>query len=243
MTTDTAQVKGTDKAITPEDATLKGKVTSPAPSEPTQGKTYSQQEVDRLLNLTKMESGRERKATELERDSFKSQVQERDTKLTNIQDELGSLEKRIDELSSDNPEINSLEKRAKQLREQERQIKTDTATLEAERQKHAQTLTEIQEIDQAVTVWQIADMYSGGNDDKQAAIADKLIELAQSLGATTEEKIRSIANTLYGDPGGEVGEPAAPFVGRQAGGQGFTRDRKNPTKTLEHAFQQLKQRT
>lgn len=243
MTMDKALTQTRDKVGMPEDKTPKAQTPAPGAKEPSpkQDRTYSQQEVDRVINLTKMESGRERKAAELERDNYKSQVQAKDTQLQTVQDELSGLEKRIEELSSKDPELNNLEKRAKQLREQERKIKTDTATLEAENQKHSQTLTELREVEQAVTVWQIAEMYSGGNEDRQAEIADRLIDLTKSLDATTEDKIHAIAETLYGQVGdGEVSPPSPrPFTGGTSGG-GMDTDTLSPREKIEYGLKNPK---
>ena len=236
MTTDTT-LKEQNKALTPEDETLKGGKPSFGLKEPSPGtpRTYNQDEVDRLVQLARMEAGREQKAIEVERDHFKTQSQITESKLADTQEELASLEKRIEELSSNDPELNNLEKRAKQLREQERGLKTGLHTLEAAQQIHSQQLTEAQGLDQLITIWQVAEEY--GNPDD---LVDKLADLCGTLEAVTEEKIRAVAQSLWGK------KPAIPSVkpysGVTSGGRGFSRDKANPDATLKQGFKELKKK-
>lgn len=239
---DKAQNQSKDKSGEPEDATPKAQAPSPEKKEPSPQtpQTYPKEEVDRLINLTKMEAGRETKTVTLERDNLKSQLDAKNTELENIKEELAKVEKLVDDMASNDPERDSLEKRAKELREEARQNKSESARIAAEKQANEQTVKEIQEIEKSITVWNIAELYSGGDETKQAQIADKLMDLAESLGATDEDKIQSVAKTIFGEA--EI-EPLKVYSGKTSGGDEFFRDKKNPTKTLEHGFKKLKQRT
>ena len=208
----------------------------PSPKETPQ--TYTQEEVDRIIQIDRVEQGRKHKATQVERDHFKAQFETKESELTDLKDEIAKLEKHIDDLSSSDPELKNLEKMAKALREQERALKEQVHQLEADKSIHSQALTEAQEIDQLITVYQVAGEY--GNADE---LADKLMDLCETVGATDEDKIRSVAKALWGEvPLSPNVKSFKPYSGITSGGRSFTRDKNNPTETLKQAFRNLQQR-
>uniref|UniRef100_A0A6H1ZJL8 Scaffolding protein n=1 Tax=viral metagenome TaxID=1070528 RepID=A0A6H1ZJL8_9ZZZZ len=207
MLTDKTQ-KEKDTTQEPEDVTPKETEPSPKPVEPAPKetpKTHTQEEVDRLVQLTKMESGRERKAIEVERDSLKKQLQAKETEITDIADEREKLQTQIDELSSDDPKKFDLVKKDRDLRERERQLKNERLALDEDKQKNAEKVSKAEKFEMEVLILEIVEDYENGD-------LDKLKSLCEILEAKSEEQIRRVAETLWTKKAAEPSKPATPPV-------------------------------
>lgn len=233
---DTTQAKQ-DKPQTPEDATLKGKETplvklGPTPKE--EPKTLTIKEAEKLAQLARMDAGRERKEMEVERDSVKSQLTAKESELADVAEEGERLQSQIEDLTGDDPKKFDIIKKDRDLRERERKLKTDTHALEADKQANAGKVKLATDTLREVSIWEISAKYEGGEPVK-------LKELCDIFGATSDEQIVKVADTLWAKKDKEPETPnLVAFSGRTSGGGGFTPDKDNPLETLIKGFQDTK---
>jgi len=201
-----------DTTQTPKDETLMGKETTPAGKEPSPGKpaqTYTKEQVDRAIQLDRMERGRDWKVLETERDSLKSQLRTKENELSNIGEEREELQKQIDDLSSKDPEVFNLMKKDKELRDKERKLKTDAQTLDVEKQTYSERFKKAETFERDVRIQEIADGYEGGD-------FSKLKDLCDSIEVKTDEQIMKVAETLWDKK--VVEPPVKPYSGMTSGG-------------------------
>jgi len=179
-------------------------------------KLYTQAELDAMLHAAKSEAGRKAKEIEQERDTLKSQLSAKEQEIEDIQSERDSVRQQIEELTADDPKKFDLIKRDKELRDEQRQLRAEKQALEAEKQAHAETIRIASETMREITIWDVASEYEGGD-------AVRLKALADTVEATTEEKIREVANILW-KPKGETErkepekETLKPYSGYTEGG-------------------------
>jgi len=190
-----------------EDATLKGQDFPPG-KESNSGqtpRTFTQEEHNKGVEDGIAQYGDRIKREQIdpitkERDTLKTEVGKYETKLTDVREELGKLEQRIEELASDDPEMKNVEKRANQLREQERTLKDRTRDAEAKEAANTESQIRIDKWDRDQDVYKVADEFvtaSGEDVDKDSFMAnadqfnvigkDKLVDLAKALGYKPKE--------------------------------------------------------
>ena len=181
-----------------------------------QPETFTREQLQKFVSDALTDQGRKHK-TELEpvireRDTLKSQLQEKETELTGITEERENLQKQIEELASGDPKKFDLIKKDRELRDRERKLKADAQTLEQSKQAHAERVKLADETLREISVWEIATEYEGGD-------ATKLKGLVDTFGATSEEQIRKVAETLWAKKGATPGASALkPYSGMTTGG-------------------------
>lgn len=233
----------TDKTKTEQDTTQKLEDATPKATEPTPGKeepspkeepkTLTIDEAERLAQLARMDAGRERKEMEVERDSVKAQLKVKNTELEEIVAEREKLKTEIDDLTSDDPKKFDIIKRDTDLRERERKLKTDTTSLEADKQAHGEEVKLAKDTLREVFIWETATKYEGGDPVK-------LKELCETFGATTAEQIVKVAEALWPKKDKELGTPPLkPFSGRTSGG-GIDVDSLSPREKIDEGIRQKK---
>jgi len=222
----------------PVDATPKVNEPTPVKAEPTPAeapKTLTLEEAEKLAQLARMDSGRERKEMEVERDSIKLRLADKETELEDIVAEREKLKANIDELASNDPAKFNIVKKDRELMERERKLKVDTATLETDKQAHGERVKLAEDTLREVVIWETALEYEGGD-------AVKLKMLCDTFGATTTEQMTKVAGTIWAKK--TAGEPETPTLkpvsGRTSGGGGFTPDKKDPSATLQEGFRVVK---
>lgn len=240
MTTDTAQ-KNQDKTQNQKDGTPDGKAPPPATDESSQEKFYSQQEVDRLIEIDRRESGRARVEAEKERDTYKAKATELETQLSDNAEELAEVQKQIDKMSSNDPELFNLTKERAELKAEQKKLRDEKRALDTDKTSIQQDKEDLKVFKRDQLIYSVADDYV--NADGSPVNMDAFKEKALHFNITEKEGLIELAEIMGLKPRGSVDESNKPFVGRQSGHQSFTRDPKNPTKTLEHGFQKLNQRT
>ncbi|KKL57779.1 hypothetical protein LCGC14_2232020, partial [marine sediment metagenome] len=106
------------------------------------------------------------------------------------------LNTRIVDLTSDDPQRYTLVKEANRLRVLDGQLKTDRRTLEADKATHATAKKLTDDTLREITVMDVA---TGKKDTEGKVIGDpeKLKEVCEKWGATTEEQIQEVADTLW----------------------------------------------
>jgi len=249
MKVDKAQTEQ-DKPQSQRDATSKGNEPSSVKRESSSQETpltYTKIEVDKMVSDAAMVIGREKKLVEFERDQLKTQIKSFENKVTDHQEELASLEKRIAELASNDPELNNLEKRAKEVREQERQAKAKLHDAEAKEAEIAEAKNEIATWKRDQLIYSVADDFV--TVDGSNVGFDSFKARADLFNISEKEALVALAETMGFKPKTE-GEPETkspstgrPYSGVTSGGTSFVRNKANPTETLIHGFEKLKQRT
>jgi len=157
-----------------------------------------------------MDAGRERKDMEVERDTVKSQLTAKETELADVVDEREKLQSEITDLTSDDPKKFDIIKKDRDLRERERKLKTDTHALEADKKANADRVKLANDTLREVSIWEISAKYEGSEPVK-------LKELCDSFGATSEEQITKVADTLWAKKEPDTSNLVA-ISGRTSGG-------------------------
>ena len=153
-------------------------------------KIYSQKQLDDLTHMQNSEAGRQRKAIEDERDQFKTKSESLETDVSDIQAERDKLQNDINELSSDDPKKFDLIKRDKELRDAQRTLKKATDDLASNEKANAERVKVANDTLLEISIWEIATEYQTGDPVK-------LKNLCSTFGATSEEQIRQVADTLW----------------------------------------------
>ncbi len=250
-----------DKPLTNQDATpetkdttapeaqepLADKESSPEKAEPTPStppKIHTEDEIARLIQLAKMDRGREIKEAQVERDSYKSKLESQINQYENVLAERDKLQADIEALSSNDPKKFDIVSRDKALKERERELQAKMLKLEAERQAHEANMALANATMREIAAWEVAADYVGGDPMK-------LKNLSELMNATTKEQIAKLADTLWdkkpagnkkddsSDKSKEPAKPVTPFSGRTSGGSRFIYDRKNPNQTLVEGFKSM----
>lgn len=204
-----------DKTPTLEDKTPKGKEPSPASKEPSPKEpptTYTKEDIERAVQLARMQDGRERKALETERDDLKVQVQTKDTELANITEAKKKLEEQIDDLSSDDPDKVNFVKKLKDLTVQEQSLTARLRKLDTDEQAYGERIKKAESLETEVLILEIV-------EDYESADAEKLSAICSTLNATSEEQIRKVAETLWTKKPEPTTPPIATLTGTTEGGR------------------------
>jgi len=189
----------TDKAT--QDALLEKGQTSEGQKESTSilPGTYTREQMQKLVSDALAEQGRKHKdALEpiiKERDTFKSQadtLEEKDA-------EIGRFEQLIDDLSSDDPQRFDAIEELKAAREERKQLLADRKAFETEQKAYGETVKVAQNTLREITIWEFAAEYEGGDPIK-------LKELCDTFEAKSDERIRQVADSLWGKK--TTGEPS-----------------------------------
>lgn len=151
---------------------------------------YTQKQLDELVHVAKSEAGRERKAIEIERDQFKSKVEKLETQITDIQTERDKLQSDIEELSADDPKKFDIIKRDKELREIQRNLQTKADEISEKEKASEEKVKLANDTLLEISIWEIAAEYKTGDPVK-------LKDLCSTFGATSEEQIRKVADTMW----------------------------------------------
>jgi len=153
-------------------------------------KTYTEDEIKAIVHAKESDFGRERKALEKERDSYKSQFESLTADISDKDKEIEGLQTKLDGLAADDPEKFNLAKEIKEAREEKRKLKSAQSDLETEKRKYGDLVTESQQIKREQSIFTIAQEYDTPS-------YDKLFDLCETFNATSEEQIRKVADTLW----------------------------------------------
>ncbi|KKN32956.1 hypothetical protein LCGC14_0808650 [marine sediment metagenome] len=173
--------------------------TAPVPQLP---ESSTPEQVTKLVSDALAKQGREHRAALLpitsERDSLKTQLTGRDGEITDLTGERDDLKAKIDDLASDDPQRFNLVKRESALTTQVNQLRTDRRTLEADKATHATAKKLTDDTLREITVMDVA---TAKKDASGKAIGnpEQLKEVCEKIGATTEEQIQTVADTLWPD--------------------------------------------
>lgn len=169
-------------------------------------KTYTEDEIKAITNSLKSDWGRERKALEKERDSYRAQFESLQSDIADKDTEIEGLQSKIEGLSEDDPDKFNIAKELKEAREEKRKLKSAQSELETQKREYGDLVTESQKIKSEQTIFTIAQEYDTPN-------YDKLFDLCETFNATSEEQIRKVADTLWTKKTGA--SPANPTQPRQ----------------------------
>ena len=151
---------------------------------------YTQKQLDDLVHMAKSEAGRDRKALEVERDQFKSKAEKLETQITDIQTERDKLQSDLEEMSADDPKKFDIIKRDRELREQQRINQAKADELAETEKASAEKIRIASETMLEINIWEIAAEYKSSDPVK-------LKDLCSTFGATSEEQIRKVADTMW----------------------------------------------
>jgi len=171
--------------------------TPEVPQTPT---SYNPEQANKLVSDALSKQGREHKAEIIvvtsERDTAKTQLTSRDGEITDLTGERDDLKAKIDDLASEDPTRFNLVKRESALTVQVNQLRTDRRTLEADKATHATAKKLTDDTLREITVMDVA---TGKKDASGKAIGnpEQLKEVCEKIGATTEEQIQTVADTLW----------------------------------------------
>lgn len=242
----------TDGQVNQKDA-LDPKGGQPRSEEPTPSvKTYTQDEVDKMLSERHRGLNKQIDTLTKERDTLKIEVTKKESAIQEHSTKIKALEADIDELNESNPDSADLTKLKRQLRneiaEREKAIKDKEETLKSEKESHEAEWKEHEAIINeaklekfAITAWDVADQYTGGDAVRLKAICEK-------SGNLTEDFAKQMAETLWvkksetkkplvegtPDAGGTQGGKDALSIARDA----WLKDSFNPSK--REAYYSLK---
>jgi hypothetical protein len=164
-------------------------------------KTYTQDEVDKLLSERHRGLNKQIDSLTKERDTLKTEVTKRESEIQEHSTKIKALESDIDELNESSPDSAEMTKLKRQLRnevaEREKAIKDKESALKAERETHekeweekSERLKKMELEEFSITAWDVADLYTGGD-------AIKLKTLCERAGNLTEDFAKQIAETLW----------------------------------------------
>jgi len=180
--------------------------------------TYSREQADKAISDALAKQGREHKANLekviKERDTFQKQIQRKENELSDITEERVALQKQIDDLSSDDPDKGDYVKKVRELREKEQTLKDKIRTQEEKEETYGEKINQLEAKEREEMTKEIVKGYENGD-------YNKLVDLCEIAGATTEEQRRKIADTLWTKttPGLEPPVlPAKPFSNVTDGG-------------------------
>ncbi len=194
---------GTEKQVSPEDKP-----------------TISQNQVNLLLQQATSEAGRLRKIAEDERDTFKTQIQTKESDIGSIRAERDSLQEKIEGLTENDPKKFDLVRQDRELREKQRLYETNLHNLEERETKVNERVGKAETFEAEVLMETIADEYEDKDDPTKGDKA-QLIKMCTTAGAKTDETIRQVADILWGKakaPTAEKKTPLKKVTGNTLGG-------------------------
>jgi len=199
---------------------------------------YTQKQLDELVHMAKSEAGRERKAIEIVRDQFKSKVEKLETQITDIQTERDKLQSDIEELSADDPKKFDIIKRDKELREIQRNLQTKADEISEKEKASEEKVKLANDTLLEISIWEIAAEYKTGDPVK-------LKDLCSTFGATSEEQIRKVADTMWEKEAAppqteQEKQEALKLVSGKTKGGGPDYNGFSPDQILSEGFRQLK---
>ena len=189
----------TTEVVEPKASTTKAGTPATEKVSPEDEPKFSQNQLDLMLQQATSEAGRLRKDAETERDTFKSQIQTKETELGDIQSERDTLQTEIEGLTENDPKKFNLVKQDRQLREREQKLTTDQTALEVREADVNTRLGKAEAFEAEVLMETVADEFEDG--DKA-----QLVKMCTAAGAKTDETIRQIANILWGKAKTPTGE-------------------------------------
>ena len=192
-------------------ATTNGK--SPVVEKVSSEKTYTKAEYEAAIHALQSESGRARTAIEKERDGLKTQLASVQSDIKDNDAEVEKLQSKLDSMASDDPGKFDLAKELKVAREERRQLRTDRATLETEKQSHAESVKLATDTLREIAIWDIAAEFDGGDPEK-------LKELCDVFESSSEEQVRKVAETLWVKKGAVPANSGKPPLKLDSGGSG-----------------------
>jgi len=200
-----AKVSPETEVETPEQSEV-----SPEEQEP---KIYTQKQADALVHAAKSEGGRKVKAAEIERDSYKSKLEVKESELADNATEIESLQAKFDDMAKEDPAKFDVAKELKSLREERKKLKADQTALATERQTYGEEVRVAKDTMREIRVWEIAAEYEGGDPVV-------LKNLCDTFEANTEEQIRKAADTIWTKPAEKETKLKAPkpYSGKSEGG-------------------------
>lgn len=204
-----------DTTQKPVDETPEVKETTPVSKEtsPEQDpKTLTQADAERLVQLGKMDAGRKQKEAEVERDGFKAQTKDLTSQIEDSAEAIKKLETQVDDLTSEDPKRFDAIKELREARAERQTLKADRRTLEADKQALETEYKPDRETRHETTIFGIAAKYEGGDHVR-------LKELCDLTGATSEEQIVKVADTMWTKKSAET-PSLKPFSGKTTGGTG-----------------------
>ncbi len=172
------------------------------PQVPQTPESYTPEETQKLVSDALAKQGREHRAALLpitsERDTAKTQLASKEGEITDLTGERDGLKAKIDDLASDDPQRFNLVKRESALTTQVNQLRTDRRTLEADKATHATAKKLTDDTLREITVMDVATAKKDA-EGKVIGNPEQLKEVCEKIGATTEEHIQSVADTLWPD--------------------------------------------
>ena len=192
--------------------------TEPTPKE--EPKTLSISEATGLVNNARMDAGRAQKAAEVERDGFKTQSETATAQVEELNESIKTLESKIDDLTSEDPKRFDAIKELREARAERLRLKTDRLAFDTEKQTNAEVVKSANDTLREISIWEVSATHEGSD-------AVKLKEMCDLSGATSDEQITKVADTLWPK---KVTEPASaelkPFTGRTEGGGEATEEQR-----------------
>ena len=184
---------------------------SESTSETPEPKTYTDEELKKMVSDRLAEQGRKHKeeleSLKKERDEALKAKKEIESKSQEIQSEIETREKKISDLEADletaldEDDRDAVKKLKKRITDQEEQLKKDykdkakaldelRTTLEKEREEWAGTVAEARQAKFEVDLLEVANEYEGGNMEKLKMLCDK-------AGTTKKNDIKEFADLLW----------------------------------------------
>ncbi len=141
-------------------------------------------------------------AKELE--TFKLQVQNKDTDIADNTAEIDRLQARIDDMASNDPERYDANKEFKAAKEERKQLKLERRSLQEKELTYGERIKGVESIEREALIQGLIKDYEGGD-------LDKLKKISETTAATSEVKIREIADTI-GSKRAPVRVPTTPVL-------------------------------
>ncbi len=173
-----------------------------APQVPQTPKSYTPEEANKLVSDALAKQGREHalvlRPITAERDTLKGQIGLKDGEIADLTTDRDAHRTTAEDLASEDPQRFNLVKREATLRTGEGVLKTGTRQLEADRAAHTADRKLTDDTKREITVMDVA---TGKKDTEGKVIGDpeRLKEVCEKWGATSEEQIQEVADTLWPD--------------------------------------------
>lgn len=169
------------------------------PSQPAEA-TYTKEQLQGHTRDALMEQGRKHTATV-------KILQGKVDELSGVQDDREALKAQIAELSSKDPEVFNLAKKEQELRGRETELKKGI-------REHSERIGKADKFEREVIIQKVVEDYEGGD-------FTKLKGLCESFNVSSEDQIRTAADSLWSKPFvPPVPEPAVkPYSGVTSGGE------------------------
>ncbi len=152
-----------------------------------QTQTYTEDQVAKRISDELAKAGRDAKSLATKEATLKAQEDALKADKAKVDEWQAERDRDELEAAKDSPELLTLHQRKQALRQTEARLAEAKVAFEQEKQTHAEELATARETMREVTIWEIA-----GTDLNPV----KLKEACDKLGATTEEQIKVIADSL-----------------------------------------------